>query len=163
MSILRAAALSPEGFAPYGEVIAADPATQTPMNDGRFARFDALAGIVGGAPRIGIVRAVSAAKLPHRIELLERHPGGSQAFVPLGPFVFVVVVAAPGDRVDTPDLAAFASNGKQGINYHAGTWHMPLIALETGQEFLVIDQGGAQATETVRLSEPVQLAPLDFG
>ena len=161
MRVLHATTLNREDFAPYGDVIAADPATRVPMNDGRFERFDALAGVQGDAARIGIVRARSATVLPHEIDLIERHAGGSQAFVPLAPFVFVVVVAAPGDRVAAKDLAAFVSNGRQGVNYRAGTWHMPLIALETGQEFLVIDQGKAQPTDVLALDEPVQLGVLD--
>ena len=161
MRVLRATSLEPEGFAPYGEVIAADPAARVPMNDGRFARFDALAGVQGDAARIGVVRALSATVLPHEIDRIERHPGGSQAFVPLAPFVFVVVVAAAGDAVAAQDLVAFVSNGRQGVNYRAGTWHMPLIALEAGQEFLVVDQGKAQPTDTLALDEPVQLGVLD--
>ncbi len=161
MRVLHATPLTAAGFAAYGDVIAADPGTRVPMNDGRFARFDALSRVEGGAARIGIVRALQATALPYEIDRLERHPGGSQAFVPLSPLVFVVAVAAPGDGFDPGDIVAFVSNGRQGVTYRAGTWHMPLIALEAGQEFLVIDQGSTQATDTRRLDEPVQLAGLD--
>jgi ureidoglycolate lyase len=72
--------------------------------------------------------------------MVERHPLGSQAFVPLSPCRMVIVVAPPGEGVDPGDLRAFVTSGRQGINYHRGTWHMPLIAFDAGQEFLVVDR-----------------------
>ena len=71
--------------------------------------------------------------------MLESHPLGSQAFVPLDPaLAFVVVVAA--DPAAEPQ--AFLARRGQGVNYHRGTWHHPLIALERVGDFLVVDRGG---------------------
>jgi ureidoglycolate lyase len=96
--------------------------------------------------------------LPYRFDMVERHPLGSQAFVPLNGQRFVVVVAPPGESVEIESLRAFVTNGRQGVNYHRGTWHMPLIALEAGQEFLVIDRAGEGANcDPVVLSERVTL------
>jgi ureidoglycolate lyase len=90
--------------------------------------------------------------------MVERHPLGSQAFVPLSPATMVVVVAPPGDAVRASDLRAFVSNGRQGINYHRGTWHMPLIAFEAGQEFLIIDRvGDVPNCDTCSLDASVML------
>lgn len=137
--------LTQERFAPYGDVIETTPERIAAMNTGRFERFDDLGRVEtdrDGRVAISIARARVATTLPYRFELVERHPHGSQAFIPLSRFRFVVVVAPPAESVEAEDLRAFVTNGRQGINYRRGTWHMPLIALEVGQEFLVVDRAG---------------------
>ena len=140
---LKPVPLTPERFAPYGDVIETSARTHEAMNDTRFERFDDLCNVdVDGRVAVSVARCRTATALPYRFDIVERHPLGSQAFVPLAPAQFVVVVAPPAESVDATDLRAFVTNGKQGINYHRGTWHMPLIAFEAGQRFLVIDRAG---------------------
>ncbi len=143
-SVLRTVPLTAKRFAPYGDVINASTATKAAMNDARFERFHDLAKVdvesAGGRTAISIARCKTATIFPYRFDLLERHPLGSQAFIPLAPFSFIVVVAPAGEAVDAADLCAFVTNGTQGINYHKGVWHMPMIALEAGQEFLIVDR-----------------------
>jgi ureidoglycolate lyase len=72
-----------------------------------------------------------------------------------------VVVAPPGESVQAEDLRAFVTNGRQGINYHRGTWHMPLIGLEAGQEFVIVDRAGGDANcEVHEFDEVVMLEPV---
>jgi ureidoglycolate lyase len=129
------------------------------MNDARFDRFASLAMIdVDADAAISIVRSRSPTALPYHFDMVERHPLGSQAFIPLGGFSFIVVVAAPGESVNPADLRAFVTDGRQGINYHRGTWHMPLIALAPGQQFLVVDRSSADGNCEERIFErPVVL------
>jgi len=101
--------------------------------------------------------ASSATALPYCFDRIERHPLGSQAFIPLTPFSFVVVVAPAGESVERDDLRAFVTNGQQGINYRRGVWHMPLIALETGQDFLIVDRAGSGNCEERVLDRPMTL------
>ncbi len=155
--------LTPERFAPFGDVIATSPPTRHAMNEARFERFDDLARVnvdpaSGGRVAVSIARCRAPTALPYRFDTIERHPLGSQAFVPLNGQRFIVVVAPPGESADIDDLRAFVTNGRQGINYHRGVWHMPLIALEAGQEFLIIDRAGEGANcEELVLSERVTL------
>ena len=129
------------------------------MNEARFERFDNLCDVnIEGDVAISVTRCRTPTLLPLRVDMVERHPHGSQAFVPLTPCRMVVVVAPPGESVDAADLRAFVTNGKQGINYHRGTWHMPLIAFDAGQEFLIVDRGGNEANcEEHMLDETVML------
>ena len=162
MITLKPQLLTSERFAPYGDVIEATAERIAAMNTGRFERFDDLGHVEtdsDGRVAISIARCRVATTLPYRFDLVERHPNGSQAFVPLSGFRFVVVVAPPLEAVEAEDLRAFVTNGRQGINYHRGTWHMPLIALEPGQEFLVIDRVGESPNcDEHSLGEAVLLA-----
>jgi len=135
--------LTSERFAPYGDVIESVTDRTAGMNAARFERFDDLCEVemsAAGRVAVSIARCRVATSLPCRIDTVERHPLGSQAFVPLTPCRMLLVVAPPEESVEASELRAFVTNGRQGINYHRGTWHMPLIAFDAGQEFLIIDR-----------------------
>lgn len=145
---LRPRPLTRERFARYGDVIESALDKSAAMNAARFQRFDDLCKVdiaKGGHVSMSIARCRTETSLPLRIDLVERHPLGSQAFMPLQRCTMVIVVAPAGESVDAADLRAFVTNGKQGFNYHRGTWHMPLIAFEAGQEFLIVDRAGSGA------------------
>lgn len=158
---IQALPLTAERFAQYGDVIEASPAHREAMNSARFERFQDLAQVQiddSGRPAISIARCREATRFPYTIDMLERHPLGSQAFVPMTEFRFIVAVAPAGPLTDATTIEAFISNGHQGINYHTGTWHMPMVALEAGQEFLIVDRAGpgGNCDEHV-LDAPVQV------
>ncbi len=145
---LKAEPLTRERFAPYGDVIETSREGADAMNAARFERFDNLCTvdlINGGQVSVSIARCRTPTSLPLRLDMVERHPLGSQAFIPLSPCKMVIVVAPPQASVDADALRAFVSNGRQGINYRRGTWHMPLISFAAGQEYLIIDRGGDEA------------------
>ena len=145
---LKAEPLTKERFAVYGDVIETSRDAADGMNEARFERFDDLCRvdlIKDGRVAVSIARCRTPTSLPLRLDMVERHPLGSQAFIPLSPCKMVIVVAPPEESVDASALRAFVSNGRQGINYHRGTWHMPLISLQAGQEYLIIDRGGNEA------------------
>jgi len=153
--------LTREGFAPFGDVIETSGDRTTEMNADRFERFDDLCSLDmadDGRVAVSITRCRAATSLPYSIDMVERHPLGSQAFIPLAPCRMIVVVASAAETVTAGELQAFVTNGRQGINYHRGTWHMPLIAFEEDQEFLIIDRAADQANcEERSLDEAVTL------
>lgn len=161
MITLQPLPLTNERFTPFGDVIETSLHRAQGMNSAHFERFDDLCSVVTddhGRVAISIARCRIATALPYRFDRVERHPLGSQAFVPLTPCQFMIVVAAPLQSVEAVDLTAFVTNGRQGINYHRGTWHMPLIAFAAGQEFLVIDRAGELPNcDEHTLDEPVTL------
>jgi ureidoglycolate lyase len=136
--------LSASAFGPFGNVIESldrfdviNRGTTQQVAD--LARIDTAA--EDGRTRVSLYR-VEPYSLPMKIEMLERHPLSSQLFMPLRGEPFLIVVAAAGERIDPARVRAFASNGRQGVNYHRGTWHHPVIALRESSEFLVIDRAG---------------------
>ena len=153
--------LTSERFAPFGDVIESVVDRTAAMNAERFERFDDLCKLDmadDGRVAVSIARCRVATALPYCLDMVERHPLGSQAFVPLGPSRMIVVVAPPEESVEASDLRAFVTNGRQGINYHRGTWHMPLIAFASGEEFLIIDRAADQPNcDMHSLDEPVML------
>lgn len=157
---LRPLPLTRDRFAPFGDVIDASQCDSEVMNESRFDRYNDLCTIdvADGRVAVSITTSRVATTLPYLISVVERHPRGSQAFVPLSPSKMILVVAPPGESVDADDLVAFETNGHQGINYAPGTWHMPLIAFEAGQRYLIIDRAadGANCDEHT-LDEPVLL------
>lgn len=157
---LKALPITPERFAPYGDVIHASSNSKAAMNDARFERFGHLADVdvEGGHASISIARCRVSTSLPYRFDMVERHPLGTQAFIPLSPFRFFVVVAAAAESVEPGDLRAFVTNGSQGVNYHKGVWHMPMIALEDGQQFLIVDRDAdGENCDEHYFSDPVTL------
>ena len=138
--------LTAENFSPFGEVIELESARQILINQGLTTRFHDLLSIdvkdQQGHAIVNVFRS-SPLPLPHRVITMERHPLGSQAFLPMASHPFLILVALPGDTITAGDLKLFRTNGKQGINFFKNTWHHFQIVLDHTQDFLVIDRGGA--------------------
>lgn len=142
MTTIRIEPITAEAFAPYGELLTCRPAPSKMINQGRCERHNALATVQrgGGEAIISIFRS-QAVSLPYDCSLLERHPLGSQAFVPLGPDAWMSVVAPDQDgRPGAP--RAFLVPAGMGVNLHAGVWHGVLTPLDNPTDFLVIDREG---------------------
>jgi len=158
---LKTEPLTRERFAPYGDVVETAIDRKAAMNAARFERFHDLCNVDiedDGRVGVSIARCRVATSLPYRVDMVERHPLGSQAFIPLTPCKFIVVVAPPEESVEVADLRAFVTNGRQGVNYHRGTWHMPLIGSDVGQEFLIVDRvSGSPNCDEHSLDEAVLL------
>ena len=143
MSTIRIEPLTAAAFAPFGELLAPKPAADRMINAGRCERHHALATVErgGGEAIISIFRS-DPVSLPYDCDLLERHPLGSQAFMPMGPDAWLSVVA-PDQGGRPGPLRAFLVPAGVGVNLRAGTWHGVLTPLDRPADFLVIDREGA--------------------
>jgi ureidoglycolate lyase len=163
VTILRLSPLTQDIFAPFGDVIeVAGEAIQ--INQGTTERYHDLARVdvsaEGGRPLINIFRG-AATPLPFEVRMLERHPLGSQAFLPMERVRFLVVVAPPGDTVASEQVQAFLAEPGQGVNYARGTWHHPLLALGQTTDFVVVDRGGpGDNVDEVHFDTPLVIEPL---
>lgn len=137
--------LSNDVFAPFGDVIeVSDNNKIIKINDGLADRHHDLAKVdvneQDGHAIVSIIDTQSTS-LPLSVSTMERHPIGSQAFIPIGNAPYVVLVAPSGD-FDHQNLQGFLAQPHQGINYAKGTWHHACISLDDSNQFLVIDRGG---------------------
>ncbi|AUH65701.1 ureidoglycolate lyase [Paracoccus zhejiangensis] len=142
MTTITAKPITAEAFAPYGELLTARPAPDRFINAGRCERHHALATVERGEGEaiISIFRS-EPVSLPYDCALLERHPLGSQAFMPLGPDAWLSVVAPDeGGKPGAP--LAFIVPAGMGVNLRAGVWHGVLTPLDRAADFLVVDREG---------------------
>lgn len=113
------------------------------INEGFADRCNGLASVDvvldGGATNIGLVIA-QPRTFPLRVNLMERHPVGSQIFMPLQNRPWLVMVCA--DPHDAGSYRAFSATGRQGVNYARNVWHHTLIVFDRDSRFLVVDRGG---------------------
>ena len=145
--------LTPQSFAPFGDVIEAGIGESFDINDGFTTRHHALALAQTDAD---VILSIFAGRLrPLSVGMVECHPLGSQAFMPLNGQEWLAVVAA------TPEPAAcraFLCRGDQGVNYHSGIWHHPLLVLGAPQNFLVVDrQGEGENLQEVFFDQPLEI------
>ncbi|WP_170381636.1 ureidoglycolate lyase [Ruegeria atlantica] len=140
---LKLQPLTSEAFSPFGDVIEVAGQVDKFINQGKCARYHDRATLDFNDGRAGIsVFQSEAFSLPIKLEMVERHPDGSQAFLPLSDKPFVVVVAPDQDgRPGQP--IAFKTTPGQGVNYHRNTWHGVLTPLHAPGLFAVVDRIGA--------------------
>lgn len=151
--------LTQAAFAAYGDVIETTGRDFFHINDGKVERYHDLTKVEileQERTLVSINRAQPAA-LPVVVSVLEKHPLGSQAFVPMQGERFIVIVAGGGDQPDLATLKAFITNGQQGVNYHRNVWHHPLFAFGTTTNFLTVDRGGADNCDISKLPHEYQL------
>jgi ureidoglycolate lyase len=145
VQIITPKPLTQQVFNTFGDVIEArSDANNFTINDGFTQRYHDLANVDvndnKGHPLINIFRSTPLAQ-PIAIKMMERHPHGSQAFIPMGENPYLVVVAPKGE-FDVLKIEVFLAKSSQGVNYHKGTWHHYCLALRSDSDFLVIDRGG---------------------
>jgi len=158
--IVRAEPLTAESFRPFGDVLETNGRIPQEINQGNTQKFADLADITigeGGRVQFSIYRS-DVIELPFRIDLMERHPLGSQLFYPLHQLPFPIIVAPADAYPDSSNIRAFLSNGNQGINLHPNIWHHYQLTLQQASDYIVVDRaGGGENYEEHRLQEDLFL------
>ena len=143
--IIKPIKITRKNFTKYGELISSDDVNPIDINAGYAKRFDNLANINTykneGKTIVSIFSAIKRS-FPMKIDIMEKHPLGSQAFIPMKETTFLSFVAPPGESPEINKIQSFIIPPKTGINYKPGVWHFPLIATED-TNFIVIDRKGS--------------------
>ena len=142
--IVTARPLTRESFAEFGDVIDTGGDLHYPINGGKAERYHDLATAEAQGPNARVLISIvkgTAYEFPLTLTMVERHPFGSQAFMPLSPRPFLVVVCHDGNEGPaTP--RAFVTQPGQGVNYPRNRWHGVLTPIGEPQDFLVVDRNG---------------------
>jgi len=137
--------ITQENFSKFGDMITTKNLESLEINDGYAKRYDNIANLNtskdNGQTTISIFSALKRS-FPMKINMMEKHPLGSQAFIPMKETTFLSFVAPEGDKPDLNKIEAFIIPPGIGINYKPGTWHFPLISTEN-MNFLVVDRKGS--------------------
>tara|TARA_B100001250_G_scaffold145892_1_gene124892 strand:+ start:570 stop:1064 length:495 start_codon:yes stop_codon:yes gene_type:complete len=136
--------ITKDNFSSFGDIISTKDVKPIDINEGYAKRFDDLADIdISNDEGKAIVSIFSALKrnFPMKIDMMEKHPLGSQAFIPMKETTFLVLVAPQGDKPDINMIKSFIVPPGIGINYKPGIWHFPLIST-VDMNFLVVDRKG---------------------
>ena len=150
-TIIKPIKITRKNFAKYGDLISSDDINPMDINAGYAKRFDNLANINTskdeGKTIISIFSALKRT-FPMKIDMMEKHPMGSQAFISMKETTFLSFVAPLGEFPDISKIQSFIIPPKTGINYKPGIWHFPLISTED-TNFLVIDRKGSGENLTI--------------
>lgn len=142
MRTLNIRPLTPTAFAPFGDILSARGTPDKLINEGMCGRFHDRATLDFGDGRAGIsIFDAKPRSLPLELAMVERHPDGSQAFIPMHSNHWLAVVAP--DQDGTPgDPLVFRVQPGEAVNFHRGTWHGVLCPLADPGLFAVIDRIG---------------------
>ena len=143
--IIKPVSITKDNFSQFGDVISTKDIKPIEINNGYAKRYDGIANLNtskdNGETTISIFSALKR-NFPMKIDMMEKHPLGSQAFIPMKETTFLAFVAPNGDKPDLNKIEAFIIPPGIGINYKPGTWHFPLISTED-MNFLVVDRKGS--------------------
>ncbi|MDB2610616.1 MAG: ureidoglycolate lyase [Amylibacter sp.] len=139
---LQTQPLTTNAFKAFGEIIDATGEPDKIINQGLCGRYHNLAQLDFTTGKAGLsIFNAEARSLPFKLEMMERHPEGSQAFIPMHQYPFLIIVSHDKNGVpDTP--ISFISKPGQGINIFKNTWHGVLCPLHSPGLFAVIDRIG---------------------
>jgi len=149
--IIKPKKITRKNFKKFGDLISTRKAKPIKINNGYAKRFDNLCRINTSLKKGNTIMSIFSAKkrkFPMKIDMMEKHPLGSQAFIPMKETTFLSFVAPEGKIPQIDKIESFIVPPKMGINYKPGIWHFPLISTEN-TNFLVIDRKGEGKNITI--------------
>ena len=142
--IIKPIPMTKENFSMFGDMISTENIKPIEINNGYANRFDDIAKIDtannNGETTISIFSALKRS-FPMKIDMMEKHPLGTQAFIPMKETTFLTLVAPEGKKLEMDKIESFVVPKGKGVNYKTGIWHFPLISTED-MDFLVVDRKG---------------------
>ena len=143
--IIKPIHITKENFSKFGDMITTENIKPIEINNGYAKRFDEVAKLdtsnENGETVISIFSALKRS-FPMKVDMMEKHPLGSQAFIPMKETTFLTFVAPEGEKPNLEKVECFIVPKGKGVNYKAGVWHFPLISTED-MDFLVVDRKGS--------------------
>jgi len=142
--IIKPKKITRKNFKKFGDLICTKKIRPININNGYAKRFDNLCKINTSLRKGNTIVSIFSAKkrkFPMSIKMMEKHPLGSQAFIPMNETKFFVFVAPKGKKPNINSIKSFLVPKQTGINYKPGIWHFPLISTKN-MNFLVIDRKG---------------------
>ena len=142
--IIKPKKITLKNFRKFGDLISTKKIRPININNGYAKRFDNLCRINTSLKKGKTIVSIFSAKkrkFPVNIKMMEKHPLGSQAFIPMNETTFLVFVAPKGKRPNAKKIKSFIVPKQTGVNYKPGIWHFPLISTKN-MNFLVIDRKG---------------------
>ena len=142
--MIKPKVINKENFKKFGDMITTDDIKPLEINNGYAKRYDGIANLDAkkddGESIISIFSALKRS-FPMKVDMMEKHPLGSQAFIPMKETTFLAFVAPKGNKPDINKIESFIIPKGIGVNYNPGIWHFPLISTED-MNFLVVDRLG---------------------
>ncbi len=142
--VVKPKPITKQNFIKFGDMITTTDIKPIEINNGYAKRYDGIANLNtkkgNGEFTISIFSALKRS-FPMKVDMMEKHPLGSQAFIPMKETVFLSFVAPEGNKPDLARVEAFIIPKGIGVNYNPGIWHFPLISTED-MNFLVVDRKG---------------------
>ena len=143
--IIKPIPITSKNFSKFGDMITTENIKPLEINNGYAKRFDEIAKLdtssENGETTISIFSALKRS-FPMKVDMMEKHPLGSQAFIPMKETTFLTFVAPEGEKPNLEKIECFIVPKGKGVNYKAGVWHFPLISTED-MDFLVVDRKGS--------------------
>jgi len=143
--VIKPKPITKENFSKFGDMITTKNIKPLEINNGYAKRFDNIAKLdtssENGETTISIFSTLKRS-FPMKIDMMEKHPLGSQAFIPMKETTFLTLVAPEGKKPDLEKIESFIIPNGIGVNYNTGVWHFPLISTED-MDFLVVDRKGS--------------------